>query len=500
MSAPLLLTGADLTPADLARIARDGVAVRLSDDGLDRLRAGRAVVDRAIAENRPVYGLTRGLGDQVGDSLPAEMLADFSRRTIRGRAMAVGPALPRAVVRGAMAVRLNGALTGRSGMSEAAARALLNALDAGLTPVVPRVGSIGEADLCVMASLALALLGDPDGRAEVGGAVLPADQALARAGLAPLAPGPKDGLALISNNSVAIAEAALAFDAIERAVEAETVATALMLEAFRANPSPLDQACAEARPQPGQAEAARRLRDLLAGGDLMQDPDAPRRLQDPLSLRCAAPSLGAALTALEAARASIAAELNGAGDNPMVDVGGDQLIATPNFHAPGLALACDALAAAIATLGAGALARCQIMGRAEFTDLPRLLSPGGVGSAGVAPLYKVGQALMHRLMRTAQPAAAVASMAGGSLEDSMSFAPQAAEKLNECAESFRLMTALELRIALQALQLRGVARPGAGLIPWIERLTPLCPPLEAEDRPLGREVEAIAETVLPDSG
>jgi histidine ammonia-lyase len=497
MTNPLSLSGAGLTPTSLARIAQAAAPVALASDGLARLREGRAVVERAIAQNRPVYGLTRGLGDQVGDSLPAAMLADFSRRTIRGRAMAVGPALPRTVVRGAMAVRLNGALTGRTGMSEAAARTILDALNAGLTPVVPRVGSIGEADLCVMASLALALIGDPEGRAEIDGDILPADQALTRAGLTPLVPGPKDGLALISNNSIAIAEAALAFEAIERAVEAETVATALMLEAFRANPSPLDPACAEARPQPGQADAARRLRDLLAGGDLMEDPAAPRRLQDPLSLRCAAPSLGAATAALDAARAAIDAELNGAGDNPMVDVAGDRLIPTPNFHAPGLALACDHLAAAVATLGAGALARCQILGRADFTDLPRLLSPGGVGSAGVAPLYKVGQALMHRLIRAAQPAAAVSSMAGGSLEDSMSFAPQAAEKLQECADAFRLLTALELRIAMQALQLRGVARPGTALAPWIERLTPLCPPLDAEDRPLGREVEAIADALLP---
>lgn len=493
MSDPIPLDGASLTPADLARIAHDDTPVALHPDGRARLQAARAVVDRAVDGGRPVYGLTRGLGDQVDRTLDRATLADFSRRTIRGRAHAIGPLLPRAVVRGAMAVRLNTALIGGAGLSEAAAESLAALLNAGVTPIVPRIGSVGESDLLVMATLALTVIGDPDGRAEIGGREMPAPDALAAAGLAPLPALPKDGLALISANAVSTAEAALAAAALDRVMEGAFAACALTMEGFRANPSPLDPACAAFRPQPGQAEAAARLRALLDGGALVDDPDAPRRLQDPLSIRCAGPSFGAALAARDGFRAALDAELNGAGDNPLVLAERDAILSSPNFHAPGLALAADHMAAALATLGAGTLSRCQIMKDPQLTDLPRHLSPGDVGSAGIAPLLKLGHALGHRLHRAAQPAATLPSLAGGSIEDSMSFAPQAAENMSECVGVLRHLTAIEMRIAMQALTLRPATPPGRALRPWLDRLTPLCPPFEAEDRPLGAEIEAIVD-------
>ncbi|MBP5855737.1 aromatic amino acid lyase [Marivibrio halodurans] len=489
------LDGTELTPGRLARIAMEDVPIAIDPEGRARLARARSVVDRAIDEGRPVYGLTRGLGDQIDRTIDRESLGDFSRRTIRGRAHGLGSPLPRAVVRAAMVARLNAALVGGAGMSEAAVDALAALINAGVTPVVPRIGSIGESDLCLMATLALVLIGDPEGRAEVAGVEMTAPEALTKAGLSPLTPLPKDGLALISANAIAVGEAALAAAGIDRALEAAFAGCALMLEAFRANPSPLDPACAAMRPQPGQAEAAMRLRGFLEGSRLLSDPEAPRRLQDPLSFRCAAPTLGAVLNAREGLAAALDAELNGAGDNPLVLADRDTVISTPNFHAPGLALACDHMAAAVATAGASMLARCQVMKEPSLTGLPRMLSPGDIGSAGIAPLMKLAQALMHRLHGAAQPAATMPSLAGGTIEDIMSFAPQSAEKLRDCAESFRLLVALELRIAMQALHLRPEARPGRALSLWIERLRPLCPPLEAEDRPLSNEIDAIASAI-----
>ncbi len=78
----------------------------------------------------------------------------------------------------------------------------------------------------------------------------------------------------------------------------------------------------------------------------------------------------------------------------------------------------------------------------------------------------------------------------------MSFAPQAAEKLGESVVSFRLLTAAELRVAAQMLHLRGDIEIGPALTPAVEGLHPICPPLAAEDRPLAREIEAIATDLL----
>jgi histidine ammonia-lyase len=159
----LVLSGAGLTPADLARIARAGRPVAIAPEGLRRMAAGRAVVEDHLRDDRPVYGLTTGLGSRVTHRLSRDVLADFSRLTILGRSTAVGPPLPPDLVRALMAARLNGLLTGGSGAAPAVAETIAAMLNAGLHPVMPAIGSVGASDLCLMAHLGLAMIGDRTG-------------------------------------------------------------------------------------------------------------------------------------------------------------------------------------------------------------------------------------------------------------------------------------------------------------------------------------------------
>ena len=54
-------------------------------------------------------------------------------------------------VRAAILARLNGLCAGGSGASPAVAETLAGMLNAGVHPVVPRSGSIGSGDLCLLA-------------------------------------------------------------------------------------------------------------------------------------------------------------------------------------------------------------------------------------------------------------------------------------------------------------------------------------------------------------
>ena len=112
----LLLTGRGLSPEDLRTVAREDRPVRPDPERLAAMAKARAVVERHLAEGRAVYGLTTGLGSRVTHSLPGEVLSAFSLLTIRGRSHAVGPRLPRPLVRAVIAVRLNGLLAGGAGM------------------------------------------------------------------------------------------------------------------------------------------------------------------------------------------------------------------------------------------------------------------------------------------------------------------------------------------------------------------------------------------------
>src|SRR5207237_1018872 len=120
----------------------------------------------------------------------------------------VGEAMPAEEVRAMMAARVAGMAVGQTGVSVAVPEALVAALNAGLHPVVPSIGSIGAADLAPLAHMAMTLLGE--GEADFGGERLPGGAALARAGLMPVPIGPKDGHALVVANAASTGRGALA--------------------------------------------------------------------------------------------------------------------------------------------------------------------------------------------------------------------------------------------------------------------------------------------------
>ncbi len=485
---PIYLTGRGLTAERVGEVARGARPVALAPAALERMRRSRMVVERAFQENRAVYGLTTGLGARVGHRLTTEEAAEFSRMTILGRANAVGPRLPADAVRARMLVRANQMALGGSGAQPAIAELLVAMLNAAVHPEVPSIGSIGAADLCQMAHVGLTLIGE--GQAEHGGVPLPAAEALARAGLAPVELGPKDGLAICNSNAVTAGRAALALADAAELLRLAQSAAALTCEGFRANLSPLDPRVQAARPAPGQAEAAAELMALLEGS-LLLGPGAARRLQDPLSLRCVSQVQGALIAALGFARAALDPEINGAGDNPLVIVEDDAILSTGNFHTTALALALDALAIALAQVGALSAARAQRLLSQTLTELPANLIAAGASSSGFAPLAKTGQALMAEIRLLAQPASIDPRMGAEGVEDDSSNAPLATRKLGDILERLRLLLAIEMVEAAQAVDLRRPARMGRAAEAAHALVRSLVPPLD-RDRPLGAEVERVA--------
>ena len=153
--------GKNLGVNRLVRYARDRETLfELDPDGMSRMIRARDQVDHAIENKIPVYGLTTGLGSRVTETLNREQLTSFSLQTLKGRAQAVGEPLPPDIVRGAMLARLNTLMTGASGASPAVAQCLAACLNANLSPVVGGIGSIGAGDLCLGATMGLALTGE----------------------------------------------------------------------------------------------------------------------------------------------------------------------------------------------------------------------------------------------------------------------------------------------------------------------------------------------------
>jgi histidine ammonia-lyase len=489
-TATVTLSGHSVGIDDVVRVARGAARVSLHEAARARVAAARAVVERLAASDTPIYGLTTALGANTGRAISADERDAYQLRAVRARAVGVGAPQPQDVVRAMMFARAAGMAVGGSGVSPAVLDALLAALNAGVHPVVPSIGSIGVADLPALSHMALPLLGE--GRAELGGEILSGAEALSRAGLQPVALSAKDGLALISSNAATVGHAALVLHDVATALDHFNLMAALSFEAFGAHLSPLDARVQAARPARGQVEVAARLRELLDGSALWGEGVA-RRVQDPLSLRCVTQVHGAALAALQLARGDVELELNSAADSPLVSVETGALISNGNFHIPALALAFDSLGLALAHVAFLCVQRCQRLSNPALSGLPLQLTTLGPAHSGFATVQKTSTALYNRIRHTANPMSLDGLPVSEAVEDHAPMAANVVAKTAAMLEPLRCLAAIEWLSAAQAADLRPLppSAMGRGTAAAYRQLRATVPML-IEDRPLGPDIETAA--------
>ena len=452
----MTITEAPLAVEDLLAVV-DGARVELDDGARARIAASRAVVDRALTGGEAVYGLTTQVGHGKDTRLTEEEIRGEQRFLVLSHSGGIGPPLPTAIVRAALAVRLNGIARGGSGAGVAVAEILAAMLNAGVHPVVPETASVGAADVAQMAGMAQVAIGM--GRAEYRGEVLPGGEALRRAGIAPLVLDGKDGLALISANGVSVGQAALVVVRAARAAEAADVAAALSMEATGANTSVLHPAVGRAKPIPGQVAAADHLRVLLAGSPLL-DPGSARSVQDALSFRVVPQVHGALREYITAARCAVTAELNAACDNPLASVPEQALVSNGNFHPMILAIACDALRIALAHVGQLSERRMTHLWDAFFRQLSG--GPPQTAAYGLQLRYPAA-ALFPELKQLAAPASLDTPPLDLGVEDHGTGAPLCVRKTDAALGLLEDLLAIELLLARDLLAV-APARPvlGAG--------------------------------------
>ncbi|MEU3788302.1 aromatic amino acid lyase [Streptomyces fructofermentans] len=489
---PVVLDGHSLTCAEVVAVAHRGARVVLADEVAPRLARDRAVVDDVVDRQVPAYGLTTGLGSRSSYALPRSELDEFSVRTLRGRADAVGDPLPVPVVRATVLARINGIAGGGSGVRPEIPALLVAMLNARVHPVIPGIGSIGASDLCQTAHAGLVVIGE--GRAEFLGEELDGGTALRRAGLAPVRLGPKDGHVLCSASPLAAGQGALVLHEAAVVLTLAQAVTALTFEGFRANTGPLDARVLRLRPAPGQARAADGLLALLSGGDLTA-PGHARRVQDPVSLRCAAQVHGALHAALDFADAALDPELNGCGDNPVVLTGPDAIVSSGNFHTPALALALDTLALALAQTAAISAERMRRLLNPSVSGLPANLSPYGPERSGFAPLAKTAQALVAEVRALSAPVCTDPRHGADAVEDDSTNAALGARRLATTLVRMRQLLAVEAVAAAQAVDLAAPAALGRGPALLHRAIREVVPPLD-DDRPCGVDVDRVSRDVL----
>lgn len=487
MTGTLALTGRGLDIATLDRVARGNAQVRLAPEASARVKAARAVVEKFAAGERPIYGLNTGLGANLKHRLSPEEITAFQTQFVVGRAIGVGESLPAATVRAAMLARANAMALGGAGVSPAVLDQLIEMLNRGVTPVVPRWGSIGAGDLGLLAHIALVVIGR--GEASFRGMAMPGFYALEQAGLEPVVLGPKDGLALCNANALSAAIAGLALKRARDVLGLADRAAVLSFEGYGANPAIFDARLASARPAAGQVASAATFRALLEGSSLAE-PGAARSIQDALSFRCLSQVHGVAHDALDRAIQACELELNSAAENPLLMAEDNEMLSSGNFHLGALSLAGDALAMALANLAAMQVGRIVKLMQAELTQLPRYLTPVGGASAGFVPTQKTAVALYGEVRRHANPAGLDQFAVSETVEDHSPQTPLVYAKLDDQLAALERLVALEMLVAAQAVDLRQPARLGEGAATLHAAIRAAVPALR-EDRENGPDVERI---------
>lgn len=480
------LSGENLTFYEVQAIA-DGASVTLKPASLDRMAQARNLIDVAVRDQTPVYGVTTGLGPRVVEVLNEDEISAFALSAVRGRAHSAGDDLPEAACRATLGVRINTLLIGAAGARPEMAKHLAACLNAGLAPAIRSVGSIGAADLMWGGDFGLALIGE--GRMWRAGQIIAASDALGGAALSPFIPAPREGLALISHSSPSAAIAALGVGALSSLYDSADKATALTLEGFRANLGAFDPDLLALRPQAGQVEASARIMTLLKGSPL-QEADAARRLQDPLSIRNIPQVHGAFFAALSTAQEAVEAEINGGSDNPGVLIERGEIVSHGGYLTPHLVIVLGALAQATAQIAAVQAARVGKMLAGRFTDLPNGLTGSGATGAGLGPVMKTVEALFAEISHAAAPAPIYPSFSADGLEDVACHTSIAAKALNRIADHWRRLIAIEMIVAAQAIDLRDIdiapaLNEARSTVRGISRRF-------TDDRPLGEEIEALA--------
>ncbi len=470
------IDGNSLSLEQIEAVAIQRTKIVLCADSIQKVEKCRRYVDKVIEEGQIVYGLTTGFGKFSTVTIPRENIAELQENLIRSHATSVGEPYSKEITRAIMLLRINVLAKGFSGIRLETLQTLVDMLNSGIHPIIPRRGSVGASgDLSPLSHLALVLIGE--GEAELDGVILPGASAMQKAGLKPVKLCAKEGLALNNGTQVMAAIGVLAVLDAERLCKYADISAAMAIDALKGTPRAFDELIHNLRPHPGQLDSAENIRNMLKDSALRESHRNCGNIQDAYSLRCTAQVHGAVRDAISYARGVMEVEINSATDNPLIFADEEKVISGGNFHGEPLAIALDTMAIAISELASISERRMEQM---LNPALNRGLSPFLAERPGIDSGYMIVQLTAASLVSEnkvlAHPASVDSIPTSANQEDHVSMGSVSAIKLLQVMENVFTVLAIELMIAGSALD---------------QRVIPSSPVLELVKAQLRKEIEPL---------
>ncbi len=468
------ITGADLSIRQVVEVARHGRKVALPRQAVGRMTRAREIFDAALRRGEKIYGASTSVGPKTTSTIDTGSAREFNRRLLRTHNVACGPVAGADAARATMLVVLNAMASGRVAVRPRLAERIVDALNLGTSFDLHVRGSMGQGDMAPLSDLAIHLFDDEE-----------------------MVPG--EALALLNSSAFSTGSAALALFDLDHYFRLSTLAAALSMEGYAANPSIVSEIALESRPSAGAGRHGGELRAYLKGSYL-HEASGPRNLQDPLCFRSIPIVHGAAADALEFAMRQASLELNASQGNPVVSIERGGLAAVANFDSASLCLALDIARLSMAPVVTSSAERVAKLVDVTWSGLPvGLIAEDGIGAPGFNgyAMYQKSIVSEARLLTAPLVGELASSSHSNGVLDRTSMAGLGARRAAELAELFASIVGIELLVAAQAVDLRA-RRPLAPATTRLHALVRTAVPFAAAgDRP--PRMEKLLAQIGPDN-
>ncbi len=444
---------------DIVQIARGQAPVALDQSPATRARvqASYDLLAKATQARKPIYGVNTGFGNSCDVGVEADWIAQMPRNLVRFHGCGVGEDLSEADSAAVVAVRLASLARGHSGVRPALLERLAELLNHRIIPRIPSQGSVGASgDLTPLSYVAAVAMGEREVHHQ--GNLMPAGEALALAGLAPLVFEPKESLAIMNGTSVMTALACTAFAAAERLGRVAAALTAVLCDVVKGNASHFHERIFALKPHPGQTQVAAWIRaDLQYDGTGV---GTSQRVQDRYSLRCAPHVIGVLMDTLTFVRQWVQIEINGVNDNPLVDPDTNEVYMGGNFYGGHVGQAMDSLKTAVASvvdlMDRQMLLLCDASTNGGLPrDLVAAKGQAATANFGFKAMQILTSALAAEALKLTMPATAFSRSTEGHNQDKVSMGTIAARDCHSIVGLAETTAAALLLALCQGVDLRG---------------------------------------------
>lgn len=489
----IVLNGQNLSIDDIEKVAKYNFKVEIDPTALEKVKKGRQRIFDLVDSDIPVYGFNTGVGWNKDKKVFKDFFNKYNTNLIYSHSLGVEPYCSREEGRAILLTRLNTFLVGCTGVAVEIVEMYKKLLNLDIIPLIPKRGSVGEADITNLSHIGLVLIGE--GEVYYNNEIQNSKEVFDKINLEMINLGPKDGLAIVSSNALSTGIGALVLKDVEKLLDLADIVYSLSLEGLNGNTSPLDEDLYKVRNYVGQKISLKNVSNLLRNSSIY-NPDWKKPVQDPLCFRGSVQVNGAIRDAFRYCLELFNIQLNSSEDNPCLLVEENKLLSCSNYEAISWVLGFENLGVALSHLSKNSCYRTIKLSNPEFTKLPRFLAPKD-NVLGYATIQKVFTSLDTEVRHLSNPATADFYSLAGDIEDHANNTPYVVDKLKKIVDNLYYILGIEAMHAVQAIDLRTDCILGEGSKKAHKKIREVVP-FYSEDRPIYKDIKTMYDLVKSD--